>query len=456
MSRDPGAAGAATEALRRFQERTGLDLSDRARPRALRALEGLEVAAATAAEVDQALVRAASVPESYLFREPDGWRALRNEGVLARLAGARGARVWSAGCARGEEPVTLALLLDEAGAGAVEVLATDMDEQLLAQARQEAWSSWSLRALPPDLRPRFVRRGDLFHLSGSARRVRPRYLRHGLLHEPLPEPWGEPGGLDLVICRNVLIYFHAEGIRRAFELFARLVRPGGHLLLATTDPWPQGRDWRRVQSRAALFERVAAPAEPRARGPAGEPHDPWLDGLDERAPVPRARAAASAAPVLEGASPSPGARSPSPRAPEVEATVPGSAEPDPLLRARFHHRRGEDERALAILDRALREDQGRADLRYLRGELRLAAGRASEAAEDLRKALYLSPDHPSAALAMHRCAKALGDRNGAARYLRMAEQAARSLDPTAPAGEGADVAAAEFLYVLGDGGEGEA
>ncbi len=202
----------------------------------------------------------------YLETHPDEWRELdalchvtisrfyRDRGVfdflrervlpaLAREALERGdgaVRIWSAGCASGEEPYTLALVwelaLAEQHPGVdLTILATDVDEPVLARARVACYPESSLRELPEDWRARgFVDRGGLSCLNDHLRR-RVTLAGHDI-REPAPD-----GPFDLVLCRNVAFTYFDEPLqRRVCRLLAAVLRPDGALVVGRHEALPPG------------------------------------------------------------------------------------------------------------------------------------------------------------------------------------------------------------------------
>jgi chemotaxis protein methyltransferase CheR len=152
--------------------------------------------------------------------------------TLAAHALARGAvepyRVWSAGCSTGEEPYTIAMCLTEAiGETAFEVLASDLDTQVLATARDGIYPLASVQKLAAEQQKRFFLRGS-GRFDGRAR-VRPAlaarvdFRRVNLMDRE----WPVPGGLDAIFCRNVMIYFDKPTQARLIERFAALLKPQG-------------------------------------------------------------------------------------------------------------------------------------------------------------------------------------------------------------------------------------
>jgi chemotaxis protein methyltransferase CheR len=137
-------------------------------------------------------------------------------------------RVWSAGCSTGEEPYTIAMCLTEALEGrAFEVVATDLDTQVIATAREGIYPLQSVAKLPEERQKRFFLRGA-GRYEGRAR-VRPEvaarvdFQRVNLMDGE----WPVAPGLDAIFCRNVMIYFDKPTQRKLVERYAGLLRPGG-------------------------------------------------------------------------------------------------------------------------------------------------------------------------------------------------------------------------------------
>ena len=138
-------------------------------------------------------------------------------------------RVWSAGCSTGEEPYTIAMCLAEAlgTAAGFEVLATDLDTQVLATAREAVYPLQSALKLPEERQKRFFLRGT-GRFEGKAR-VRREIASHVEFSRVnlMDAQWPVEAGLDAIFCRNVMIYFDKPTQRRLVERFAGLLKPGG-------------------------------------------------------------------------------------------------------------------------------------------------------------------------------------------------------------------------------------
>jgi chemotaxis methyl-accepting protein methylase len=173
------------------------------------------------------------------YRNAETWSLIRRVLLPELLGGPRGElRAWSAGCASGEEPYTLVVLaadyLDREGRGdelaRVTVDATDIDRVSLERARAGCYRSEGLAELPADLAERY------FEAAGPCRRVVERARRRVLVrHLDLstePPPRLE---YNLILCRNVVIYFDRAVQERVFQIFAGALAPGGFLVLGKVE-----------------------------------------------------------------------------------------------------------------------------------------------------------------------------------------------------------------------------
>ncbi|HWO89331.1 MAG TPA: protein-glutamate O-methyltransferase CheR, partial [Gemmatimonadales bacterium] len=185
------------------------------------------------------LIADITVGETYFFRHPGQLAAIR-ELVLPELASrvrGRPIRIWSAGCASGEEAYTLAILALEAGlADRVQITATDLSRLALARAVRGRFGRWSLRSTPDESRTRYFREaGTEFELLPEIRRL-VTFAYHNLATDPYPALGNGLFGMDLVLCRNVMIYLDAEVVARVSRQLVATLAPGGWLIAGAADP----------------------------------------------------------------------------------------------------------------------------------------------------------------------------------------------------------------------------
>ena len=320
-----------------------------------------------------------TVKETFFLRAPlqldeIAWQALFDR---ARARGAAAVRIWSAACATGEEPYTLALLACEAfGAEPpVTIFATDISEGALRQARVGDYRPRSTRELDPSLHRRYFRQEGERLVAGDRLRSLVTFAHHNLVRDPVP-PLGE-APFDLILCRNVLIYFDSETVDRVTAALDRALAPGGTLVLGAADALCRsaGR-LRSLATAVAPLQPSATPPQRILRRPLGRVGGPALThdhvGIAEAA---------------------------------------GS---------------GESGEMISRTTRLLATDPLNASAHFLHGLAELEAGDAAAAVSALRRALYAEPQFGLAAFQLGRAYESLGN-HGAAR--RAYEQALRTCDP---------------------------
>jgi chemotaxis protein methyltransferase CheR len=174
---------------------------------------------------------------SELFRNPEKWQELREHVLMPLVKEQRPLRVWSAGCSFGAEPFSLAMLLgDLAPACAHYLLATDIDRGILARAREGLFSEADARAVPAEYKARYLNPYNGGYQASTALKSRISFRVHNLLADPFEQ------NFDLILCRNVVIYFTDAAKDELFARFANALRPGGTLLLGGTERILNPRD----------------------------------------------------------------------------------------------------------------------------------------------------------------------------------------------------------------------
>lgn len=300
---------------------------------------------------------ALAVRETYFMRSPAQFEAIAATvlpDLVSQRAGSRRLRLWSAGCASGEEAYTLAILVGEQVPPDwdVTILATDVDEEALAAARAGRYGRRSFRAVPDTWRDRwFTPVGNRFELDESVRR-RVRFEAHNLGSSPYPAWENGTGNIDLLMCRNVLIYFEPGAMSRTVERLARCLAPGGWLAVAPAEaPFAQrpGLEARALGG-TVLYQRGATAGD-------RTPHRP------------------------------------APRRPVAKATCTPPAERRPSLEdAHAAADRGDRDTALRLAGAVTRADPLCAEGHLLQGLLLMDAEDFTGAAEALRRTLFLDPD----------------------------------------------------------------
>lgn len=310
-----------------------------------------------------------TIGETFFFRNEHHFRALREQVIPAILRDnvqQREIRVWSAGCASGEEPYSVAILLDQMLGGATgwrfSILGTDLNPQFLDRAREATYRAWSFRQTNVQTDSRyFTADGDVFRLAPSMRScVRFAYLN--LVKDVYPSPLTGTLGLDLILFRNVAIYLKPEVTRAILARFQRALRPGGWLLLGETEvnlAPVDGFEPRRF-NQATFYQKSAAGADFDVSY-ATSPPLPILAPLAEYPPA-----------------------SPAPPLPELTLPVPSVPEwvPLPWTKARDESPpkpAADAPSATANKDAARRAETSREESNWAAVERSLAAGNVAEA-----------------------------------------------------------------------------
>ena len=217
----------------------------------------------------EALIKTLQIGVTRFFREPRAWASLRTalRRALARRGPGAPIRIWSCGCATGEEAYSIALLLASLGVAEdrdVKIYATDTDGAALEVARRGVYPAKALRDVPRAYRAWVERAGDDLQVSRALRR----WLVFGV-HDVSKDP--PIARLDLLVCRNVLIYFNSALQARAFQLFRYALEPGGILFLGKSEVPADREAFGPLDARSRLYTRSAPEAsarEPRP-GPGG-------------------------------------------------------------------------------------------------------------------------------------------------------------------------------------------
>ncbi len=347
----------------------------------------------------RALLAAITVKESYLFRAPRQFEVLRQD-LVPELVGRRRSRslsLWCAGCARGEEAVTAAMVLAEApelAGWGWRVLATDVDEHALQDARAGRYGERAVARVPAELRERYLAPvGDRYEVAPSLRR-RIEYRPLNLVRMPLTVP-GAPH--DVILLRNVLIYFRADLQQRVVAAVAEALADDGFLFLGPSESLlqlevplqPEDRDGCFVYRKSGRPRRPAAAVQPPARPP------------DVVAPSP------SPAPGQRGPARVPGGDPPSAAAPTTDEVAAAIAA-DQIVAAI----------ALATAAAAVRPED--AELRGLLGIALHRRGDVPAAVRELRAALYLDPSLAQVRLELAEVLERVGRRERALQQRRRA------------------------------------
>jgi chemotaxis protein methyltransferase CheR len=363
-----------------------------------------------------------TVGETYFFRDQRSFEALR-EKILPELKrtrreGQRPLRIWSAGCCTGEEPYSIAILLDrlqwELGVGPVTILGTDINPRFLQKAARGIFSEWSFRDAPPWLKENYfkpVAPHSFEILPRIKDRVTFAYLN--LAEDVYPSLANNTNAMDLIFCRNVLMYFTPERTKKVVHNFYRALTDSSWLVVNPTEASPvlfslfhQKQEGGTIfywkgNSSALSVQDLGAEVRPEWRPEEGEMD---LSSLwAEKELLPLVQESAEGPAVLEPA------KDDSSLGREVsvlltqgqyeEARHKLSTNPDGpiapellVLWARFCANRGALTEACQWVDQAIAADKLNPAVHYLRAIILQEQGASEEGRAALQRTLYLDPD----------------------------------------------------------------
>jgi chemotaxis protein methyltransferase CheR len=364
-----------------------------------------------------------TIGETYFLRGKSTFDVLEKDVLPEVLAQRRGKeqqlRLWSAGCSGGEEAYSLAItltrLLPDIREWNTTILATDINTRALNKAQTGVYGNWSFRDTPEWLRAQFFTdagNGDWEIRQQIKKMVAFSYLNLNL--DPYPSLATNTNAMDIIFCRNVIMYFSDEVMRRVIGNLYDSLRDGGYLFVAPSEAsqelFPQfARESLRGEiffrkDAAALAEHAAGKGRPRARaGTASTPRPAPVAKWTAPRPAPRGRDAA--------ARPAAAARKARPLPEKTPAKAPVKAPADAAAlaaAARAAANQGRLDEALGQVERAIAADKVVAAYHYLCATILEELARSEEAVKALTAALFLDPDFALAHFLNGNIARRLG------------------------------------------------
>ena len=207
--------------------------------------------------------------ESYFFRDQGQFDLLATKilpELIARRAEERKLRIWSAGCAAGEEAYSLAMLVDELAPRLVgwdvQILGTDINTDALEKARSGEYRDWSFRTLDDKRKQRYFKQsGDQWRID-SRLRERVTFSSGDLVRDDFPDARAGLSDFDLILCRNVFIYLDTQAVARITAKFSATLADGGYLVTGHSELFGHDIAPLRVRlfAQSAVFQKTAQPA----------------------------------------------------------------------------------------------------------------------------------------------------------------------------------------------------
>jgi chemotaxis protein methyltransferase CheR len=401
-----------------------------------------------------------TVGETYFFRDPQIFQVLERE-ILPKLITARRKsgktlRIWSAGCCSGEEAYSIAICVKRAVPDLADwdvlIVGTDINPAFLRKASQGTYGDWSFRGTDPDLRKLYFT-----HTADGKWKIRPdirkmvQFQNHNLASGTLPAPLGD-GGLDLVFCRNVLIYFTSENALKVLDSICDSLSDGGWIAMGATDAIGLPLQYKGVvkYKSSQVLRKMAVAGEAKfPESPVGAEESgkqTWQPIVSNAVffPVEELPRKADVADFKNANGPTQRVQATGPAA----GTVDSKDEHDALLHARELADQKRLDDALRQCELAILSDKMNAHAHYLRGTILQEMSRPLDAAEAYRRALYLDHDLILAHFALGNIARAQNNLSEADKHYRNALRAAKLLRPSSVVAESEGMTVAEIIEIL--------
>lgn len=175
--------------------------------------------------------------ESYFFRDKGQFSLLKNlilPEIIERRQKDRTLRIWSAGCSTGEEPYSIAILIDELlpqlEGWEILILGTDINEKAIEKAKDGLYSQWSFRTTDPDLRKNYFKKRHEAWAIDEKIRKKVKFQQGNLMEDRFPDSASGIYDIDFILCRNVFIYFNSESVAVVLAKFSEALNDSGWLM----------------------------------------------------------------------------------------------------------------------------------------------------------------------------------------------------------------------------------
>jgi chemotaxis protein methyltransferase CheR len=164
------------------------------------------------------------------YRNAPRWEVLEKKIFPRLLSKNKKLRIWSAACSTGEEPYTIAMILsNQVPLSQVSIMATDLDKNAIEKAKRGIYPERSLNEIPASIKSKYFTKDGTFYRIADEIKNTVKFQQHNLLSDPYD------AGFDLIICRNVLIYFTEEAKNGIYNRFSNSLKSGGVLFVGSTE-----------------------------------------------------------------------------------------------------------------------------------------------------------------------------------------------------------------------------
>ncbi|MFD1738553.1 CheR family methyltransferase [Bacillus salitolerans] len=167
---------------------------------------------------------------SEFYRNAKRWEVLQEKILPQLLSQNKRLKIWSAACSTGEEPYTIAMVLSNIKSlSDISILATDIDENAIARAKVGTYPDRSLQEVPDLIKKKYFTKEGIFNKIDDSVKKTVTFKKQNLLADSFEQ------NFDLIVCRNVLIYFTEEAKNTLYQKFSSALRPGGILFVGSTE-----------------------------------------------------------------------------------------------------------------------------------------------------------------------------------------------------------------------------
>jgi chemotaxis protein methyltransferase CheR len=397
------------------------------------------------AELDE-LISELTIGETYFFRHSEQFDALRQTilpDIIARNHATKRLRIWSAGCSIGAEPYSLAIMLHDEfsrqlAGWSVGIVATDINRKFLARAARGVYDPWAFRLVPEDIKER------CFEAIGRTLALREEYKRlvsfryHNMVTDIFPSANDGLAALDIIICRNVIIYFDAETIKRLVGQFRETLVDGGWLIMGHAEPNIElFRDFKPHNAPGAVLYQKMDRQPEEARRPSL--FDPQTLVAHRQAPPPSRHP-----PVKRNEEPRTKPPSPAPKKPETPAASANSG----FSEIKQLADRGEWKKAANACQALMSSEKLNPRLHYYQALVAEHLGNIEDCEQSLRRAIFLDRSfvlsHYHLGLLLNR----RGDKAGAVKSFRNAQKLLEGLPEGLPIEDDGGISVGELRQMI--------
>jgi chemotaxis protein methyltransferase CheR len=395
-------------------------------------------------EVEDLLAAHLTIGETYFYRDPRAFEVLEKE-VLPEMRHRAGKekklRIWSAACCTGEEPYSIAMavrtVLGEGSGWKVSIRATDLNPRFLRKAAAGLYGPWSFRTLPEKMRTQFFhkRSNDRWQIDDRIKRD-VTFTGLNFMEDSFPSVASGIHAMDVIFCRNVLMYFSRETAAKVIAKLRQCLVPGGWLFTSPADaPRDLFAGFAPHDAEGTVIYRRSEETEPARKPVPVASHRPSIVAMhgNKGTKVTKPRVVRSAT------------HTPPPASDTDAGATPACVQ---RRQARTLADQGQLDEALVAVDLAIKSDKLDPVAHYLRGVILHEKKLENEAIASLQRALYLDPGFVLAHVTLGNLMRRTGKSEAARRCLENARDILSRHDRDAVLPESGGITAGRLLHII--------